>query len=110
MKRIERTRNVNTTATTTAVTLNSATATTIAPANPDRIYLSVSLDEGTTTTEVFIRYYPAATDNIQQGEVIRRRLGSFLSEPHHMPEDNIYTGEVSGITATGTTTVYVTEY
>lgn len=87
-KKIERNKNTFDTATTGTVTVNSSTAQTLVPANPDRTGLIVSND---SNNELWIRYYPASVDNIQQGILLENgRAGHW-----EMPTDNIYTGEVS---------------
>ena len=108
-------RNVNLcdTATVTSYTLNSTTATTIAVANGKRIYFSVCLDYGATDEDVAVRLYPAAVDNAVKGEILTRRTASndALFRPGWvMTPDNIYTGEISAITASGVMVVHVTEY
>lgn len=110
---IGRNRNTNDEATVTTVTLNSVTATTVAASNVDRISFLASLDAGITNVDVFIRYYPAATDNNQAGYLIARRTANndaFFFPNHEMPVDNIYTGEISAITASGTVDIHITEY
>lgn len=105
--------NSNDVATVTSYTLDSVTATTISVANSSRIYFSVCLDSGVTDEDVAIRLYPAAADNIAKGEFLTRRNSSNDSNfrpSWSMPSDNIYTGEISAITNSGTMTVHVTEY
>jgi hypothetical protein len=110
---IGRNTNTNDVATVTSYTLDSVTATTISVANPKRIYFSVCLDSGITDEDVAIRLYPAATDNIAKGEFLTRRNASNdanFRPSWAMPVDNIYTGEISAITNSGTMVVHVTEY
>jgi hypothetical protein len=102
------------TATTTRITLNDVSATVIVPANPDRVFLSITMFPATSDVSLFVRYYPAAMDNIKHGvDVLTRRGigGDSWFRPHHRMETNaIYTGEVSAIVNTGTLDVVVTEY
>ena len=106
-------RNTNDTATVTAYTVNSTTATMISAANLRRINFSACLDPGTTTVDVYIRYYPASTDNIKRGDVITRDTfsNSSLFRPvHSMCSTNKYTGEISAISMSGSVVIHVTEY
>jgi hypothetical protein len=107
-------RNPSDTATTSTVGLNSATATTIAAANPDRKGLSITLEQGTSNVNAIIRYYPASTDNIKHGVDVLTRFGmgadSWFRSNHTMESNTPYTGEVSGIMSSGSTNVFVTEY
>ena len=110
---IGRNANTNDTAIVSSYTLNSATATVIGSVNGKRIYFSVCLDSGVTDEDVAIRLYPAATDNLAKGEFLTRRNASNDSNfrPNWtMTPDNIYTGEISAITNSGTMIVHVTEY
>ena len=112
-KKIGRNENTNDTATVTSYNLNSITATTIALPNDKRIHFSVCLDYGITDEDVAIRLYPAATDILARGEILTRRTASndSLFRPSWtMLADNIYTGEISAITASGLMVVHVTEY
>jgi hypothetical protein len=100
--------------TTTVVTLNAATATTIVTANSDRVYLSITFAPGITDIDAFIRYYPAATDNLKQGaDILSRRLlgaDNLFRSSHIMETNAIYTGEVSAIMNSGSVDVTITEY
>ena len=95
------------------VAINSVTATTIAAARSNRITFSACLEPGATDIEVFIRYYPAATDNIKQGKDVLTRItlgNDHLFRPYHeMLPDNIYKGEISAITAAGTVNLLIAE-
>lgn len=107
------TKTLKDTATVTTYTINSVTATTIAVSNTSRIAFIASLDAGTADVNLFIRLYPAATDNIQKGIILARRTSSNDALYHpvwQMDGDNIYTGEISAITSAGTFDVHVTEY
>lgn len=111
--KIGRNRNINGVATSTIVTINSVTATTISIANPSRIFFNATLAPSVGNEDAFIRLYPAAVDNIQKGIVlIRDTFGnSNLFVPTwEMPTDNIYTGEISAISLNGTFDLLVTEY
>ncbi len=105
--------NSNDAATVATIGLNAITAVTIAPANPNRIFLNVSLDAGTTDLDVFIRLHPAASNNDKAGILLARLTSGndVLFWPQWtMSESNIYTGEVSAILDTGNVDVHVTEY
>lgn len=95
------------------VTVNSVTATTLVTERPLRITFSACLAPGLTNVDVYIRYYPAATDNIKQGRdtLIRDTMGNTnLFKPlHEMLTDNIYDGEISAISLSGTVDILVTE-
>ena len=111
--KIGRNINTNDVATVTRVPINSVTATTIAPANPDRIHLSVCIAYNTFDVDVAVRAYPAATDNNLDGEMLTRHtLGNAnLFRPSwSMPTDNPYTGELSAISQNGPVDVIVTEW
>ena len=113
MSIIGRNKNTNETATVTSYPLNSVTATIIALPNDKRIHFSVCLDYGITDEDVAIRLYSAGTDNLVKGEILTRRTASndSLFRPSWtMMVDNIYTGEISAITASGLMVVHVTEY
>lgn len=104
--------NTNDTTTTSTITINSTTATTILAANPERIWARVSLDFGLTSVECMIREYPAATDNIKQGEILVRNTtanDSLFKPVYHTFANNVYTGEISAIANTGTFDLKVTE-
>ena len=106
--------NSNAVASTNTFTLNSVTATTISGVNLERMSFSATIKPGITNVDVFIRYYPALTDDVKQGaDVLTRRVlgNDNLFRPNmKMDTDNIYTGEISAITDIGTTDVTVTEY
>lgn len=111
-KKVGNNRNFQDTSVTTTVTVNSLTATVLAPANPDRLWVRISLDSGTLNQEVFVREYPAATDNNKAGELLIREISSnhSLFKPcYYTFADNVYTGEISGIADAGTFNVHVTE-
>lgn len=107
-------RNVNTNESASVNTFTlTTTPTVIAPANAKRIYFSVCMEPGTTTENVAIRLYPAATDTTFQGETLVRRTATndnLLKQDWRMPTDNIYTGEISARCDSGSVNVYVTEY
>jgi hypothetical protein len=93
--------------------LDSVTPVVIGNINEKRIYFSVCLAAGITDENVAIRLYPAGTDSIAQGEILTRRNSSNdanFRPSWAMSTDNIYTGEISAITSSGTATVHVTEY
>ena len=105
--------NTNDEATVKSVSVGSSTAVTLVDANPDRISFRATIDGQTNDRTLFIRYYPAATDNTKHGNVLTKKLdedGSFFRIEDTMTPGNIYTGEISAIALSGTVTVYVTEY
>ena len=108
-----RNKNTNDTAISTIITINSATATTLVSANPDRLYLEICLFPGTTSIDAFIRMYAAATDNIKQGTVLTRRIlgnDNLFRPAWIMQPDNIITDEFSAISLSGTFDLLITEY
>ena len=107
-------RNINVTdeVVTTTVEVNSVTATTLAAANPNRLWLRISLDSGLANTEAFIREYPAADDDIKHGELLIREIASnhSLFNPIYKTDpDNVYTGEVSAIAFIGSFDLHIME-
>lgn len=95
------------------ITLNSVTATIIAAPNPMRQFFVATLFPGISDENVFIRYYPAGTDNIQQGvDVLTRRLSgndNLFHPRHEMNESSIYPGEISAISLEGLVDILVGE-
>lgn len=105
---ITRTRNTNDVAILpVGIVLNSTTSTTIRIENGRRIFFHVNNDA--ETVRVWIKLQAASEDDEKKGILLRR----FTDRGDHfweMPTDNIYTGEISAISESGTPTVYVTEY
>lgn len=102
VRKTGRTQNTNDEANTGSVNVNSNTAKTLIPANPDRVALIVS---NNSNKDCWIRFYEASLDNLKKGILLRKE--SVWS----MPNDNIYTGEVSVIMANGgNNTIHFTEY
>ena len=101
-----RTQNTHDTAETTLITVNDTTAITIAGVNAARVAFSATLVPSAGDVDIYIRYYPAAQDNIKQGDdvITRHTMGNLnLFHPHHeMLTDTIYTGEISAISELGT--------
>lgn len=108
---IKRVRNATDTATVTTVEINSVTATTLLSANPRRMYARVYLDP-TSDNIAYVREYPSATDNDKHGDVLVRDTVSnnsiFKGSYSTMP-DNVFTGEISAISESGTFNLYVIE-
>jgi hypothetical protein len=105
--------NSNTVASVRTVEINSVTATTIALANDERIAFRVCLAPDAIDEDVVIRYYPAATDNIFHGDVLTRHTAgnaNLFRPVHYMDKDNMYYGEISAMTLSGTHELFVTEY
>lgn len=109
--KIEGNINRNDTATTTVVTVGT-TPVTILAADDNRIRFSVTLMPGTFDVDVAIRLYPAAYDTTFQGyDVLSRRFqgNDNAFRPHmNIDANNMYTGEVSAMTLTGTVDLLVT--
>lgn len=82
------------------ISVGSVTSVTLAPANNTRIYLEITVRK----KDMWVKLQAASVDNIAKGISILRD-GSFEMTP-----DNMYTGEISGITDGGTAEIYVTEY
>ena len=95
------------------IPIDSVTATTIVLPKNDRITFSACIEPGIFDVDVYIRYYPAAQDNIKQGRDVltRKTLGNTnLFRPlHEMLADNIYDGEISAIALSGTVNLLITE-
>lgn len=106
---IGRNRNTNDIATRDTVTLNETTATTIAPANPDRIFFSARLELG-STKGCWIRLQPASEDATGKHDIFITRSPQ-ASLPFIMEVDNVYTGEISAILESGSNAdIMILEY
>jgi len=101
VKFIGRTQNTATDATLSEVVLNSTTSTIIGAVLPRRIFFSIS---NPSNRDIWLKLQPAATDNDQKGVFIPRN-GHW-----EMQIDNIYTGEISAISALGSPEIFITEY
>jgi len=101
--------NRNETATQATIELNSSTATKIADANLFRTVLEIYIDPGAGNNMIFIKTQAAGVDNLKQGPWLGKD-GVIYENFWKMATDNIYTGEVSAISNSGTPTVFVTEY
>lgn len=82
------------------IVVGNALSVTLVEANPTRIYVGIS----NLNKDMFIKLQAATEDNDQKGIFVPR--GTF----YELPTDNMYTGEISGITVVGSTSVHVTEY
>lgn len=104
-KKIGRNRNTFDEAATSIVPINSLTATIISSANADRLHFQVILEPGIIDVDIFIRYYPAATDDLKQGTDVltRRTMGNdtLFNPGHKMDPDSPYLGEISAILLSG---------
>ena len=110
---IGRNQNKNDTAVVTTVEVNDTTAAVVVAANPARIHITINLDGGTAEEEVFVRFYPAADDNLKRGMVIKRKIigATSINDPRvTMDGDNVYTGEISAISESGTFDLHITEF
>jgi len=104
---IGRNRNVNDTATISdAITLNNTTSTVIAVANPNRTFFYVT--NNGAADAIWIKLQAASVDNDAKGIWIQKKE---VSESFwQMPDDNIYTGEISAIAESNNPEIFVTEY
>ena len=94
------------------VSINSVTATTIAVPF-ERISFRSCLAPDLVDVDIIIRYYPAAQDNIKQGDVLTRYTSgnnNLFKPEHKMDVDNMYYGEISAISVNGTHDLFITEY
>lgn len=99
--KIGRTRNTNDTGGDKAtVTLNSTTAVKILDSNDDRIVVRIF---NFSNHFIFIKEQAASVDNLKVGEPIPP-WGTY-----ELGRDNIYTGEISGITLEDSVVVYPKE-
>ncbi len=95
--------NSNTDITFSEIALNSSTKTKILDANVDRI---MAIIRNSNCETVYICLQPAT-------DVATNKIYEFLGGTvthYELPTDNIYTGEISAISETGTPTIQVGEY
>lgn len=105
--RIDRNKNTNDTAAMSdAITLNSTTTTTIAAANPDRNYILIH--NNSAATACWIKLQAASVDDDKKGIFIDKSVP--VPSEWEMPVDNIYIGEISAISDSGSVDIFVTEY
>ena len=109
--------NWNDTPVVTRVTVGTASAITLAPANPKRLHISFCLafDSNNADVDVAIRAYPAATDDLVNGEMLTRNTAgnANLFRPNwQTPANNPSRGEFSAISAPGSgdVDIIVTEW
>ena len=102
--------NSNASATTTVITLNSLTSTTIAAeqiktdGRPNRIFFAVS---NSSNNDVWLKLQAASVDDLKKG-IHLPGIGNI--ESYWEMSDNIYKGEISAIAESGTPDVHVVEY
>jgi hypothetical protein len=84
-----------------AIALNNTTSTVIQASNTSRCYFTVYNDGN---QPAWIKLQTAATDNDAKG-ILLDPGGTW-----EMPQNCIYTGEISAISVTGTPSVYTVEY
>jgi hypothetical protein len=102
-----RNKNVNDTANVLApIPVDATTSVVILPANPDRMYVQINNND--SNEDCWIKLQPASQDNDKKGIFMHRRGGG--NDEWQMPTDNIYTGEISAMSDSGTANIYVTEY
>ena len=98
--RTERTKNTNTGSTISpGISVGSSTSVTLASANPDRMTLTINVQD----RDIWVKEQEASVDNDKKGILVHR------NGTYEMQNDNVYTGEVSGIAESGTAEVFVTE-
>lgn len=105
--------NTNTEAVVTTVEVNDSAAVTLVDANPKRLGLIINLNGGTADEEVFIRYFAASVNDVKKGIIIKRKIigaTSINDSTWEMTGINLYTGEVSVISESGSFNMHVTEY
>lgn len=105
--------NRNDEAITEIVEINSTTATKLLDVNSKRMYAAVWLIPDNSNLSVYVRKYPAADDNIKKGAVLTRDTlsNSNLFTPlWETKASNVYTGEISAISESGTFNVIVEEF
>ncbi len=87
--------------------LNANTSTIICPANSERRFFCA--DNNFNNMAVWIKLQPATKDNDQKG-IFLQSLAVRGFTAWEMPQNAIYTGEISAIADAGTPTISVTEY
>lgn len=105
-KSIGRNQNISDDAAISIISINDATSTTLSAANPRRVFFYVS--NNSASAEAWIKLQAASVDNDKKGIF----LGKKADPPRDwtMMQDTPYTGEISGISESGTHDVYLTEY
>ena len=96
-----RTRNTNTGAVLTSVVLNATTSTLISAVNEERQMITIIND---SSQDVWIKFQAASVDNDKKGIMLWKR------STYEMPVDNVYLGEISAISVSGTPEIFITEY
>ena len=116
MRMIGRTQNKHDSANVSdPIILNDTTAVIISSANVSRIFFQAFVTPGISDFGCFIRLYAATVDNSARGIWVGSyQFGNdtYFSDNWKMPNDNIYTGEISAILEAGNAdrAIYVTEY
>ena len=105
MKR-ESTSNTNSDAVVSSVALNNTTAVVLLAADIERLFFEINNND--STKDFWVRFYPAATDNIKQGIFITSKTGSRTS--FQMLRATMYTGEISAIADTDSPTAFITSF
>jgi len=100
---VERNINTNDTATVSeGITINTSTSTTIAVANPDRLFFCVN--NNNAANGAWIKLQAASVDNDAKGIFVLSK------DSWQMPVDNIYTGEISAVADNTSDDLFYTEY
>lgn len=94
-------RNINDEATTTVVSLNATTSTTLKTAGSQFIVFTVS---NPSSKQVWLKFQAASVDDLKEG------IPVFARTVYEMPLANKYTGEISAIADSGTPDVHITQY
>jgi len=94
-------RNTNDSSTTTEISLNASTSTTVKAAGINFIVFTFS---NPSSKKVLLKLQAASVDNLKEGIVV------FPKTVYEMPTGNLYTGEISAISESGTPDIFVTQY
>ena len=84
------------------VALNATTATALAVASRSRIHFEVQNNDASIA--IWLKFQAAAVDNDKKGFLLAP--GGFW----RMPSNNVYSGALSAVSASGTPDVFVLEY
>lgn len=85
------------------IALNATTSTTILAAGDDREIRIILTNDG--SKDAFIKLQAASVDNDKKGFILYKNTTTDLSDAL-----TNFTGEISGITDTGSTTIFVTSF
>lgn len=88
------------------INVNASEAVVLSPANPKRKFLFI--DNGNGNRDIWIRLQPADISNDKIGMLLKK--GTRRPNTFRLEGINIYTGEVSAISQSGSGSLMVTEY